>query len=158
MKLQQLSMDRILNVNWFSDIGRPIPQNSYLQAQNLKAAEMSLGSPEWENATLEESNKITGYLSVKEIIIFQEWNNLIKSAKVFFKNNILTLVPDLDGFDNILMKQCIEWDIVHYLVEDAYKDKLKSDLFFSELLSVYESGHIPCGWNGKWPSGQLIVF
>ncbi|WP_261643484.1 hypothetical protein [Erwinia mallotivora] len=83
---------------------------------------------------------------------------MIKTAKVFFKNNILKLIPDLDGFDNILMKQCIEWDIVHYLVEDAYKDKLKSDLLFFELLYFYESGYIPCGWNGEWPSGQLIVF
>lgn len=41
-------------------------------------AETYLGGPEWENVTLEDSNKISGYLSVKYTVIFQDWNKLIK--------------------------------------------------------------------------------
>jgi len=30
--------------------------------------------------------------------------------------------------------------------------------FFLELLLVYEMGCFPCGWSGKWPSGELLVY
>lgn len=30
--------------------------------------------------------------------------------------------------------------------------------FFGELVRVYEAGHLPCGWQGAWPSGSLIVW
>jgi hypothetical protein len=36
----------------------------------------------------------------------------------------------------------------------------KAPVFFEYLLRVYESGHIPCGWEGnidKWPEGTLLI-
>jgi hypothetical protein len=121
-------------------------------------AETFLGGPEWENVTLEGANKILSYLSVKHTVIFQDWNKLIKESKDFFEKELLAIIPHLNGFDNTLLHQCLEWDIIHYLVEDSYKENLKEPFFFEELISIYESGHIPCGWTGKWPNGQMIVY
>jgi hypothetical protein len=47
---------------------------------------------------------------------------------------------------------------MHYLIEDAYKTKLKGELFFEKLITIYEKGYIPCGWSGEWPEGNLIVY
>jgi hypothetical protein len=36
----------------------------------------------------------------------------------------------------------------------------KMPVFFEHLLQVYESGHVPCGWEGdldNWPDGKLLV-
>lgn len=158
MKIQQSSKSRILSINWFSNIGNSISGSGYSLANSLMEAETYLASPEWENVTLEESNKISGYLSVKHTVIFQDWNKLIKESKAFFEKELLTIIPHVSGFDNTLLHQCLEWDIIHYLVEDAYKNNLKGPFFFGGLISIYESGHIPCGWNGKWPNGQMIVY
>lgn len=64
----------------------------------------------------------------------------------------------LSGFDNMLLHQCIEWDVIHYLIEGFYSEKLKVPLFFNKLISIYESGHILCGWMGHWPKGQLVIL
>ena len=158
MKIQQSSKNRLLNINWFSEIGKPFSDTGYSLANSLMEAEIYLASAEWENVTLEESNKISSYLSVKHTIIFQDWNNLIKESKAFFEKELLTIIPHLSSFDNTLLYQCLEWDIIHYLVEDAYEKNLKEPFFFGKLISIYESGHIPCGWAGKWPKGQMIVY
>jgi len=158
IKIQQSSISRLLSLNWFSDIGNSLSESGYSLANSLMEAETYLGGPEWENVTLEESNKISAYLSVNHTVIFQDWNKLIKESKDFFEKELLAIIPHLNGFDNTLLRQCLEWDIIHYLVEDAYKENLKEPFFFEVLISIYESGHIPCGWAGKWPNGHMIVY
>ena len=158
MKIQQSSKNRLLNINWFSNIGNRFSDTGYSLANSLRQAETYLASPEWENVTLEESNKISGYLSVDHTVIFQDWNMLIKESKTFFENELLATIPHLSSFDNTLLYQCLEWDIIHYLVEDVYKKYLRGPFFFGQLISIYESGHIPCGWSGEWPKGKVIVY
>jgi hypothetical protein len=43
-------------------------------------------------------------------------------------------------------------------MENSYLQSGHSAFFFLELLTVYESGHFPCGWQGEWPQGKLLVY
>ncbi|CAK7067815.1 MAG: hypothetical protein MESAZ_01976 [Saezia sanguinis] len=158
MKISQLAVDRLLKINWLSEIGKEFTVSNMVLAKSLNETEHYLATSEWENVTLEESNKISGYLAVRHTVIFQEWNELAKKAKSFFINDIIFRIPHLSGFNNTLLHQCLEWNIVHYLIEDTYRGKLTKPLFFSELIPIYEAGHMPCGWVGNWPSGQLVVY
>ena len=158
MNVNRNACDGLNKIEWFSSLGEQYALPNVKLAVSLNDAHEYLSSPEWENVTLEESNNISEYLSVKHSMISQEWNKLAKEAKVFLKNELINKIPQLDCFDNKLLLQCVEWDVVHYLIEDAYKDKLKKPLFFNSLMSVYESGHIPCGWDGEWPEGTLVIY
>ncbi|MFG1175847.1 hypothetical protein AAFN90_20105 [Erwiniaceae bacterium CAU 1747] len=158
MKISKLATERLLNINWLSDIGNKISVSDVILAMSLNEAENYFSDPEWESVTLEESNEISGYLATKYTTIFQDWNDVAKEAKLFFTNDIKPKIPHLNDFDNTLLHQCIEWDVIHYLIEDFYSEKLKAPLFFNKLVSIYESGHIPCGWVGSWPKGQLVVY
>lgn len=158
MNLDNHALNKLLGIKWFSSIGEPPLISNITVANSLGEASVYLSSPDWENVTLEESNEISGYLAVKHTTIFQEWNKLAKDAKVFWKDELLKKIPHLDGFDNVLLLQCIEWDVIHYLIENIYKDKIKKPLFFDSLICIYESGHIPCGWDGVWPNGNLVVY
>ncbi|CAM3682334.1 MULTISPECIES: hypothetical protein [Yersinia] len=158
MKISKLATERLLNINWLSDIGNKISVSDVILAMSLNEAGNYLSDPEWENVTLEESNEISGYLATKYTAIFQDWNDVAKEAKLFFTNDIKPKIPNLNDFDNTLLHQYIEWDVIHYLIEDFYSEKLKTPLFFNKLVSIYESGHIPCGWVGSWPKGQLVVY
>ncbi|KHT10605.1 hypothetical protein [Pectobacterium carotovorum] len=158
MNLDNHALNKLLGIKWFSRVGEPLLISNITVANSLNEAGVYLSSPDWENVTLEESNEISGYLAVKHTTIFQEWNQLAKDAKVFGKDELLKKIPHLDGFDNVLLLQCIEWDVIHYLIEDAYKDKIKKPLFFDSLIHIYESGHMPCGWDGVWPNGKLVVY
>ncbi|MCL6366102.1 hypothetical protein [Pectobacterium versatile] len=158
MKISNDAVDRLLKIDWFANVGNQCFIPNVKVAASLNDANFSLSSPDWENVTLEESNEISGYLAVKHTVIFQDWNDLAQEAKSFLKDKLLKQIPHLNGFDNVLLLQCIEWDVVSYLIEDAYKDKIKKPLFFDSLIHIYESGHIPCGWDGVWPNGKLVVY
>lgn len=43
-------------------------------------------------------------------------------------------------------------------VENAWIETGHSSFFFLELLEWVEAGHCPCGWEGVWPEGKLVVF
>jgi hypothetical protein len=30
--------------------------------------------------------------------------------------------------------------------------------YFREQLSWFHAGHLPCGWDGDWPSGRMRVY
>lgn len=158
MKLDDHALNKLLGIKWFSSIGKPCHISDINVANSSNEAGIYLSNPDWENVTLEESNKISGYLAVRYADLFQEWNKLAKEAKAFWNDELLKNIPNLDGFDNVLLLQCIEWDVIHYLIEDAYKGKLKKSLFFDSLICIYESGHIPCGWDGVRPNGNLVVY
>lgn len=158
MNINRDACDRLNKIKWFSSIGERYAMPNVKLAASSDAANEYLSSSEWENVTLEESNNISGYLSAKHSIIFQEWNKLAKEAKEFLKYELIKSIPQLNCFDNKLLLQCLEWDVVHYLIEDTYKDKLKKPLFFNSLMIIYESGHIPCGWDGEWPEGNLVIY
>jgi hypothetical protein len=52
----------------------------------------------------------------------------------------------------------VQSDIHGAWMENAYIESGHSAFFFLELLRVFEAGHFPCGWEGQWPQGTLLVF
>jgi hypothetical protein len=55
------------------------------------------------------------------------------------------------------MTENLKWNLVNYLLEDAYSNFLQEP-FFDGLINVYEAGHMPCGWSGTWPAGKLVIY
>jgi hypothetical protein len=41
---------------------------------------------------------------------------------------------------------------------DAYKNIVPVDGFFENLLKIYESGYLPCGWSGKKDKGTFYIY
>ncbi|MBS9429828.1 hypothetical protein CE143_15995 [Photorhabdus luminescens] len=158
MKISSHSMNRLLSIDWFSNVGNQLKIPSIKIVKSSSDANQYISAPEWEDVTLEAANDISGFLAINHSIVFQNWNNIAKDAKIFLEKEVIEKIPDIDGFDTLILSQCVSWDIVHYLIEDTYKDKLKKPLFFEKLIEVYESGHLPCGWDGEWPNGNLIVY
>jgi hypothetical protein len=61
------------------------------------------------------------------------------------------------GLD-IALVHSVRWDILGALMENAYLRSGHSAFFFLEMLTVYEAGRFPCGWQGEWPKGRLLVY
>ncbi|MDE1186006.1 MAG: hypothetical protein PW844_05935 [Pantoea sp.] len=158
MRLSQKSINRISNINWFANVG--VMQNipDIIVENSLSEAALKLSESQWEDTTLEASNSISAFVSVNFPKLFDDWNIVAQEARLFFDAKITSSIPSINGIDNNLLIHCVSWDITHYFIEDYYKECLRGDLFFNRLVSVYESGHLPCGWNGKWPSGKLIIY
>lgn len=70
---------------------------------------------------------------------------LIDKCKVLFS----------DDFQELL--NTINWDITSVFIFEYFK-KIYTNSFYYDLLKVYKSGHIPCGWKGKFPEGKLLIY
>ncbi|WP_236330769.1 hypothetical protein [Enterobacter quasihormaechei] len=128
-----------------------------LQAQSLSLFIKSLNSDEWESATLEAVNEITGYLAIKHTKNINTGTLWSKRPKKVVENDIIPKIIFPES-EEISMIENLKWDLVNYLLEDAYSSLLREPFFFNGLINVYEASHMPCGWSGIWPAGKLVIY
>lgn len=65
MKISQLAIDRLNKINWFVNLGMATTLLGVIQTKSLSLFIKGLKSDEWESATLEAGNEITGFLAKK---------------------------------------------------------------------------------------------
>ena len=51
----------------------------------------------------------------------------------------------------------VDWDIIGVLMEAEYADVYPPGYYASQAY-WYVHGHFPCGWQGKFPKGKLIIY
>lgn len=163
MKIDQNILDRIKQINWFTNCGQAMQneiQISYIKVYNWREAMRNYQDLNWENTTLEARNELTTFLHSKYRDQYSKWNNIAKEARMFIEMNIL---PEVENYreknklDKVFIN-CVKWDILNAIMESTYSKCNHRPVFFLELLKVYESGNFPCGWHGEWPEGNLIVY
>lgn len=163
MKIDQNVLDRIKLINWFANCGQALLKDleiNCIYVRDLSEAKRKYQNSAWENTTLEARNKLTSYLHNKYRNEYNDWNIFTKEARAFIEQEIL---PKLENYreENSLDKMFIDsvkWDILNAIMESTYSSCRNRPVFFLELLKVYESGNFPCGWEGVWPEGSLIIY
>lgn len=50
------------------------------------------------------------------------------------------------------------FNVLAIVTIDAYKGILETPPFFRQLLSLYQQGHLACGWKGKKDKGCFLVY
>ncbi|MGS2740054.1 hypothetical protein [Sinomicrobium sp. M5D2P17] len=148
----------LLDINWLSRTGAGSSDRDVVTLSTVSVASRHLESPEWEDVTLQAANEITARLSVNNHRDFHHWNTYAQEAREFVETHILPELPDVHGFDSKLIIQCVSWDTVHFIMERIYRRGLRPPFFYENLIQVYQSGHLPCGWEGRWPDGKLKVY
>lgn len=151
--------EEILSINWFSQLGECIPKDNVTLEKDLKKVNESINSIEWENITLEESNNINTYLYKKNLFSEQEeWDFIAEEGRNFINNKVIPIIPEIDGINRVGLINDISWNLLHFIIENHYKTKkiIKTN-FFSALFEYYRLGRLPCGWDGNYPNGKLII-
>ena len=113
-------------------------------------------------AEVAASEKIDLSLSpVKLIIVAGEQGGSIPATRACIER----LWPGARVFDHHGMTEvgpvsfeCPAQPGVLHVMENSYLNGGHKVFFFLELLTVYEAGHFPCGWEGEWPKGRLVVY
>jgi hypothetical protein len=158
MEISRTAVDRLQNIPWFVNIGR----GGYLNdIKNITAESYFIShitSVDWEDVTLQAGNAINGYLSKRQSLKYHYWNGLVRKAKEIIDIEIIPIIKNPTTlYDDILINN-VKWDLVSFLAEETYKAYLPNERFFERLTVIYENGHIPCGWEGQWPSGRLVIY
>jgi hypothetical protein len=115
----------------------------------------------WENVQLEAQNQLTLWLHENDKNNYRRWNEFV----VRYKEQVVTPLTDSvllpyqrrHDLDEAIVHS-VQWDILGALMENTYLSSGHRSFFFLELLWVYEAGHLPCGWRGEWPVGNLLVY
>ena len=155
---------RLSQVRWFSSIGQGpssldvTPPLAWLSSwdEALKASERR----EWEDATLEAQNQLTLWLHLNAHADYQSWNEraLRIKAELLPRLSPAWAPHEAKRPWSQSFKDSLEWNIIGAAVENEYLETGHPAVFFLELLTVYEAGHVPCGWDGRWPDGRLLIY
>lgn len=155
---------RLRAIDWFVSCGKPLDLRLSMDVTYVhtwKEASRYFHNHNWEDTTLEAQNAITEFLFIHyRNDLNDKWNNIAAAGRNFIQTEIepkLRIVQERFSLDQEFLAT-IRWDILGAILEDAYLYRNIPIRFSLELLKVYEVGHFPCGWEGEWPHGKLLIF
>jgi hypothetical protein len=148
----------LASANWFCRVGKHDVQAAKVVGSWEEAINSCLRLA-WENVGLDASNAMTRRFSRDFPVRYQEWGAIatrVRSATDdLIQRKVRNFVNERKLPEEIVPH--IGWDISHLLMESEYADLCKP-AFFSVLGFYYVRGHFPCGWEGDFPNGRLVVY
>ncbi|MDP4147486.1 MAG: hypothetical protein Q8936_23960 [Bacillota bacterium] len=163
MSIGKEIFERINRIDWFCNCGsNPYVENSFEVkfVHSWEDAVNNYSQSLWEDTTLEARNELTSFLNNKYRQEYAKWNEVTKEAKSFLEKNVvpkINIIKEKYNLDDVFT-DCVKWDLLGAIMEYSYKECKNRPTFFLEILSIYELGHFPCGWEGEWPKGKLVIF
>lgn len=163
MELNNSVVEALLTTHFFENCGKSdalLEGVNYTLLSDRNKVVKNINGIKWENICLEERNNLTGYLIRNNKDIYNKyWNILVRYIKdnVISKiiGNIESQVTYLGLPEDII--DSIKFDIVNIIMVLTYQDYYDSP-FYRNMLKIYLNGHLPCGWNGKYPKGNVYVY
>jgi hypothetical protein len=152
------TVDKLDKVEWFTRVGKKDTTRTRVLSSWPEAIE-HCGSLEWENLCLEAVNQYCARLVERSREQFNKWNDIAGELKLetipFVKRKIEAVVREHrlpQVFENM-----VQWDILHVCMEAEYADVYQPGFYASQAY-WYLKGHFPCGWEGRFPEGNLIIY
>jgi hypothetical protein len=155
---------RLRAIDWFARCGGPLTLDLTMGVEAVGSwaeAIVCCRDGGWQDVELAAQNQLTLWLDGHDRANYQRWNELVERHKADviapLTEGVLLPFQQRHGLD-IVFIHSVQWDILGALMENSYLGSGHPCLFFLELLWVYEAGHFPCGWDGRWPEGKLRVY
>ena len=152
------TLDQLEEANWFAQVGVR-DTNAAIVLSSWEEAIAHCGSIEWENLCLEALNQYCERLVERSKDRFNKWNEIAlelkKTTEPFVRQKIETVVRQ-NNLPEVFEKM-VQWDILHVCMESEYADVYQPGFYASQAF-WYTKGHYPCGWQGDFPKGKLIIY
>ncbi len=111
----------------------------------------------WSNIILEEQNNLTGYLFKNHR---EEYNDKWNKQVIINREKLIPPIILILEKKNI-HKEIIDdtkWLLMSILMYDYFSEFGFESELLNQILNIWKSGHLPCGYSGKYPNGKLRVF
>lgn len=156
------TLEQLEKANWFSRVGSLDGINHPDKIVMLKTwqdAVEQCSTVEWENLCLEAQNQYRMRLLERNKDRYLQWNDVVDKLKTtiipFVQRKIETVVNQHDLPK--VFEDTVQWDILAVCMESEFADVYPPG-FFASNAYWYMKGHFPCGWEGEFPNGKIIVF
>lgn len=159
LKPQTLAtLRRLEDASWFANVGVMDVQNVIILSSWQEAIK-HCESIEWENLCLEAANQYRERLQERSPIRFNQWNDVVVSLKPLteplVRKKIETVIRSYDL--PTVFEDTVQWDVLHLCMEAEYSDVYQPSFYASQGY-WYVNGRFPCGWQGNFPDGSLIIY
>ena len=152
------TLANLQEATWFDKVGVQDTEAAIVLTSWSDAVE-SCSSQEWQDLCLEAANRYTEQLFARDPGRFNNWNIVaaeVKQVSVPLVKGKIAEVAQRYSLSKAF-EDCVQWDIMHLLMEAEYADVFPPGFFASQAY-WYVKGHFPCGWSGQFPQGKLIIF
>lgn len=163
MEISQKLHSLLLNCDWLKYCGTMDKCTYNFDVYVLETQKQALKvirSIAWENTCLDAQGDLSGYLHLHHNREYNEyWNEEVTIIKENFLPPILEKVKRTIEEKNYSLDiiEDIEYNVLIIMMSNFYSEFYES-VFFKNMLEVYLSGHLPCGWMGKYPNGKFMIF
>jgi hypothetical protein len=151
-------LNELRAIDWFTNIGKQDSGNVFY-VESWTEAVASCTGVAWESLCLEASNHYKTRLFERNRERFRSWNPLVREMEESTVPLVQQKTKDIvkanqlpEGF-----LHTVKWDILHLCMEAEYADVFPPGFFVSQAY-WYLKGHFPCGWEGIFPDGRLMIF
>lgn len=143
---------------WFANAGKH-DSNRVIFLGGWDEAVKSCSGELWMDLCQEAANQYRSRLAERNRERFRTWNEHVRELKNVTIPLVLRKTKKVVD-DNRLPKSfvdAVQWDILHLCMEAEYADVFPPGFFASQAY-WYLNGHFPCGWQGEFPEGKLLVY
>ena len=143
---------------WFSSVGRK-DSEAVEYVDNWEMAIKFCCSTEWENLCLEAANQYRERISELKPESLALWNDIVDDIKLVSVPLVKTKIANIVRDNNLpqSFEDTVQWDILHLALEAEYSD-IYPPGFYASQAYWYLNGHFPCGWQGNFPNGKLLIY
>lgn len=150
-------LEDLRSTNWFTRVGQSNAESISVSSwgEAIERAEL----PSWEDIRLEAQNEISSFLVKTDRERRQQWNIVVRTIKQLSIPLVTTKIERVVKTNQLPASfiSNVQRDIMYVAMGVEYSDVFEQGLF-SQILRWYLQGHFPCGWEGKYPEGKMIVF
>jgi hypothetical protein len=152
------TLENLERADWFAFVGVKDTTACNVLVSWQEAIELC-SSVEWENLCLEAANQYRERVLERSNERYSQWTDIVAQIKPvtepFVRLKIETVVCE-HGLPEVF-EDTVQWDILHLCMEAEYADVYPPGFYASQAY-WYVKGHFPCGWEGEFPQGRLIVY
>lgn len=160
MEINKNLYQELLFIDYFNQCGNAVDGlyefDIYVE-KDLGRAIKSLSKTSWSNITLTELNHLTEYLFENHRDSYNsKWN---EQAEMNRKELIPPIISKLE--EKHIRKEIIDdmkWLLMCILMYDYYFEFGFESELLNQVRVIWKSGHLPCGYSGKYPNGKLRVY
>lgn len=154
----QATLKALEDAEWFSAVGREV-EGPFVCVPSWGEAFRWCGSAYWDGLLLEAANRYSEKVAGASPERFGTWN----SVALEVRKHVLPLVKrkvepvTLAVNPPAAFERAVRWDMIHVCMEAEFADVYPPGFFASQAF-WYVEGHFPCGWDGEFPEGKLVLY
>lgn len=152
-------LTRLDDCEWFRNVGDPVSDETVVVVASWKEAIRHCRTEDWEYLQQETANLLGLRIGGRSDERLQEWNDIVDEVKAVSMALVSRKIQAVVRENRLpkVFEDVVQWDVLHACMECEYADIISLD-FYANQAYWYEQGHFPCGWEGIYPEGKLIIY